>query len=114
MPRARTPHTSTHPGARVRLVLRDGTVREGKFKERTAQFVVLDTGRGPARWLARVVTYAGSIEDELNAAVSAQTRLVSWSRALTVAQEGLSSAGSLIPTPPPSCCAGIGRACRHA
>lgn len=66
---------------------------------------VRSSRRGPARWrrywLARVVTYAGSIEDELNAAVSAQTSLVSWSRALTVAQEGIAAAGALIPAPPP-------------
>lgn len=40
-----TPHSSTHPGKRVRVVLRDGSEAEGKFIERTAKFVVLDVGK---------------------------------------------------------------------
>lgn len=45
MGRKRTPHTSTNPGKRVKLQLRDGSQVEGKFKERTGQFVALDNGR---------------------------------------------------------------------
>jgi len=39
------PHTSTNPGKRVRLRLRDGRAIEGRFVERTGKFVVLDAGR---------------------------------------------------------------------
>ena len=60
MPRARTPHTSTHPGTRVRLVLRDGAVHEGKFKERTAQFVILDIGRFEGRAIRQFLVVKGS------------------------------------------------------
>lgn len=35
----KTPHTSAPQGKRVRVVLRDGRVLEGKFVERTGQFV---------------------------------------------------------------------------
>ncbi len=45
MSRKRTPHTSAPTGKRVRLVLRTGGEVEGRFLERTGQFVVLDTGR---------------------------------------------------------------------
>jgi hypothetical protein len=39
----RQPHTSTTPGKRVRLILRDGGTMEGKFVERTpSKFIVLD------------------------------------------------------------------------
>lgn len=61
--------------------------------------------RGPARWrkywLSRVLTYAGEVENELGSAVFAQTRLAAWSRALSVAQEGLIAARTLLPSPPP-------------
>lgn len=61
--------------------------------------------RGPARWrkywLSRVLTYGSEIEGELNAVVSAQTRLAAWSRALSVAQEGLMAARARAPSPPP-------------
>ena len=43
--RIRTPHTSTRAGKLVRLVFRDGTQVESKFKERTGKFVVLESGR---------------------------------------------------------------------
>lgn len=39
------PHTHYARGKRVRVVLRDGTRVVGKFVERRARFVVLDTAR---------------------------------------------------------------------
>lgn len=50
-----TPHTSTQPGKRVRLVLRDGTSIESKFRERTGQFVVLESGRYRGRDIAQFI-----------------------------------------------------------
>ena len=41
----KTPHTSAPRGARVRIVLRDGTQIYGKFRERTPKWVLLDEGR---------------------------------------------------------------------
>lgn len=39
----RTPHTSTNPGKRVRLKLRDGSSVDGKFVERKKNhYIVLD------------------------------------------------------------------------
>lgn len=53
------PHTSTTPGKRVRLVLRDGTVVESKFRERTGQFVVLEAGRYRGRDIAQFIVPKG-------------------------------------------------------
>jgi hypothetical protein len=41
----RVPHTSTNRGKKVRIILRDDTVLEGKFMDRTSRWVELDTGR---------------------------------------------------------------------
>ncbi len=41
----KTPHTSAPRGARVRVVLMDGTNLYGRFMERTPKWVVLDTGK---------------------------------------------------------------------
>ena len=42
----RTPHTQTHRGKTVRVVLRDGTVIVDKFERRTDKFVFLqEVGR---------------------------------------------------------------------
>lgn len=44
----RTPHTQTHRGKAVRVVLRDGTVLVDKFDYRTHRFVfLLKAGRIP-------------------------------------------------------------------
>ena len=55
----KSPHTSTNPGKRVRLVLRDGTHVEGRFKERTGQFVVLDEGRFRGRDIDKFIVVKG-------------------------------------------------------
>lgn len=39
------PHTSCPRGKRVRVVLRDGTIIDDRFLERTAKFVVFDSHR---------------------------------------------------------------------
>lgn len=61
----KSPHTSTNPGKRVRLVLRDGTQAEGRFKERTGQFIVLEEGRFRGRDVDKfiVVKSAANLED---------------------------------------------------
>ena len=41
----KTPHTTAPRGARVRVVLRDGTELYGKFRERTPKWVLLDNHR---------------------------------------------------------------------
>ncbi len=38
---ARTGHTSAPRGARIRIVFRDGAVREARFVERTGQYIVV-------------------------------------------------------------------------
>lgn len=41
----RTPHMCCRRGKRVRIVLRGDEVIIGKFKDRTANFVILEDGR---------------------------------------------------------------------
>lgn len=44
----RVPHTSCYRGKRVRLILRDGRRLEGRFRERTDRWVLLEGhGRVP-------------------------------------------------------------------
>lgn len=38
----RTPHTNTHTGKRIRLILRDGDTLSGRFAGRTHRWVELD------------------------------------------------------------------------
>ena len=61
----KSPHTSTNPGKRVRLVLRDGSQVEGCFKERTGQFIVLEEGRFRGRDVDKfiVVKSAANLEE---------------------------------------------------
>lgn len=40
----KTRHLSTNPGKRVRLVMRDGSLIEGRFLKREDAFVYLDAG----------------------------------------------------------------------
>jgi hypothetical protein len=42
MSRIRCPHSSTYPGKRVRCVLRDGSILEGKFLGGNDRFVELE------------------------------------------------------------------------
>ena len=56
---AKAPHTSTTPGKRVTLHLRDGSQVHGRFRERTGQFVVLDTGRYRGRDIDKFIVRKG-------------------------------------------------------
>ena len=40
----RTPHTSCFRGTRVRIILKNGQIIDGKFKERTGNFIILFSG----------------------------------------------------------------------
>jgi hypothetical protein len=41
----RTPHTSCHRGTPIRLILKNREIIEGKFKDRTANFIILMDGQ---------------------------------------------------------------------
>lgn len=41
----RTPHTSTRKGKRVKIIMKNGLVLIGKFKERTGRYVLIDDSK---------------------------------------------------------------------
>lgn len=41
----RTPHTSTRKGKRVRIVMKNGVILIGKFKERTGKYVLIGVSK---------------------------------------------------------------------
>ena len=66
MPGPKSPHTSTNPGKRVRLVLRDGSEADSKFVERTAKFIVLESGRYRMRDVKQFIVVKSSADAETN------------------------------------------------
>lgn len=59
----KAPHTSTNPGKKVRLVMRNGDTHEGKFKERTGQFVSLDIGRFEGRHIKQFIVLKSAVQE---------------------------------------------------
>lgn len=59
----KAPHTSTRRGKKVRLVMRNGDEHEGKFKERTGQFVALDIGRFEGRDIKQFIVVKTALID---------------------------------------------------
>ena len=53
------PHTATHRGKRVLLVLRDGTRVSGRFVTRTDRWVELDVGKVHKKYIKAFIVMKG-------------------------------------------------------
>lgn len=59
----RIPHTSTNPGKRVRIVLKDGTRIDDRFVTRTDRWIVLkNTGRIMKRDIQSFIVLKGATD----------------------------------------------------